>query len=910
MAVLRTWYGALYRIDVWFAPTVLGIFLLALERFNYLTFHTVAELFSIIISFVLFAFAWSTDRFTKNTYLLFLACGYFWIGSLDLIHALVYRGMDLIVNDKGGTSTQFWIGARYFEAILLMSAPILSRRNDPKWGLFLAFGFIAIALTTAIFTGNFPTTFVDGIGLTPFKIYSEYVIVLILFVALIVLHKVKEDQTSAEKGLISAAIVVTMFSELTFSSYASVYDYSNVVGHILKIYSFWFLFRAVVIYNLKLPFQAQIDSENKFLEIARMSNIGTYDLDVTTLTWQRTDPLNKVFGITPSHPNDVAGWLSIVHPEDREEVQDYFLNTVIGNKQRFDKSYRIVRQNDQEVRWVHGIGDLVLDANGEATKMLGLIQDISSRVRDEMLREAQLDIAEKSLLLGETETIQRVLEWAEKLTDSSISFFHFVNPDQETIELITWSKRTLSEYCNVEKIDTHYPISQAGIWADAFRERRPVVINDYAQAQHKKGLPHGHAHLERLISMPLIEGDQVRVLLGVGNNIGPYTERDVARLKILIDQAWHNIGQKRAEKHANLLMQAVEQSPASIIMTDVMGKLTYTNPAFSKTTGYTSEETKEKTLRQLITDDESDLWDTVTAGATWSGQIRNRKKDGSSCWASIVASPLQDSNNKTTGYIVISEDITDRMQTEVQLLQAQKVSAIGQMASGIAHDINNMLMPIIGLGELIKKDLSNDPKQAKRFDKILEAANRARGLLKDIVNFGRTEELRRSIVDITELTTRAMDIIRPAIPSTLSITTDFANEIGTVLLDEDAYISVLMNFSTNARDAMKDGRGKLHISITKVFPNEELCRSVPGLVMGKPYALITASDSGIGMSQDTLQKIFDPFFTTKDVGKGVGLGLLMVHDIIQKNDGVIRVRSELGQWTEFEVYFPIVTEEQ
>jgi signal transduction histidine kinase/PAS domain-containing protein len=181
------------------------------------------------------------------------------------------------------------------------------------------------------------------------------------------------------------------------------------------------------------------------------------------------------------------------------------------------------------------------------------LMDISERKQHEARQalvaqrmEALLRLPAAAEGCSETEFLQYGLDQVEALTGSPIAFVHFVNDDQETIELVTWSQATLKDYCHAA-FDRHYPISQAGIWADALRQRKPVIVNDYATASGKHGLPEGHAHLERLISVPVIDTGLVRMMLGVGNKPQPYSELDMETTRLLAESLWHIVSQRRAE---------------------------------------------------------------------------------------------------------------------------------------------------------------------------------------------------------------------------------------------------------------------------------------------------------------------------------------------------------------------------
>jgi GAF domain/PAS fold len=209
-------------------------------------------------------------------------------------------------------------------------------------------------------------------------------------------------------------------------------------------------------------------------------------------------------------------------------VEDYPVNRVISGKAAIrDQIVGVVNRSGGRTTWVNVCAYPEYDGAKNVANVVVTFVDVTARIRSERLRKAQLDIAMQSNELDEERLLQLVLSWCEEITGSTVSFFHFVNDDQETIELVTWSERTLHEYCHVEGLNRHYPISQAGIWAEASRTKQPVVVNDYAQATNKRGLPDGHASLQRFISMPLLEGDMVRVLLGVGNKAYAYADDDV-----------------------------------------------------------------------------------------------------------------------------------------------------------------------------------------------------------------------------------------------------------------------------------------------------------------------------------------------------------------------------------------------
>ena len=275
------WILMLKSKSLWLTPVCLSVMLVIIAQFSFLAFHTFAELFAIIISFVMFSLAWSTRAFSTNNFLLYLACGYFWVGSLDLLHTLVYKDMNIFYEDNGNKSIQFWIATRYFESLLLLSAPFFARRTLSGHILLCVFGIVAAILSIIIFSNNFPRVFIEGEGLTNFKIYSEYFIDCILAIALVALFRVGDAISEREKVFIALSIVFTMIAELAFTMYVSVFGLSNLVGHIFKLFSFWLIYNSIVVSNLQKPYAVLNESRERFRELFENSEISIWNEDFT-----------------------------------------------------------------------------------------------------------------------------------------------------------------------------------------------------------------------------------------------------------------------------------------------------------------------------------------------------------------------------------------------------------------------------------------------------------------------------------------------------------------------------------------------------------------------------------------------------------------------------------------------------
>lgn len=272
--------------QLWYFPAALSVFLVAVAQFNFLVFHTLVELFAIVVSFMLFALAWYTYRFSRDNLLIFLACGMFWVGALDIAHTLTYKGMHLLPTDEGNTPTQIWIGTRYLQALTLFAAPLLARRKFDKLGLFLVFGLMATLMLLAIGADWFPDAFIEGRGLTPFKIVSEYAIMAILAGAILVLWHCRHDVAPDAVPLLVVSAALAIGTELAFTFYVDVYGLSNQIGHILKLFSFWAIFQAIVAASLVRP----------YLDLA--ASTRAKDDFLASMSHDLRTPLNSILGFS------------------------------------------------------------------------------------------------------------------------------------------------------------------------------------------------------------------------------------------------------------------------------------------------------------------------------------------------------------------------------------------------------------------------------------------------------------------------------------------------------------------------------------------------------------------------------------------------------------------------------------
>ncbi|ETA68757.1 signal transduction histidine kinase [Methanolobus tindarius DSM 2278] len=249
--------GLRNRYDKYSEATVVALALLALYLISlesYLLFHSIVEVASIIVIAAVFLIAWNSRKYLKNSYLLFLGISFFFVSWIDFLHIISYKGMGIFPDNSANLPTQLWIAARYMQSISLLIAPVLMGKEINYKKVLIAYFAVTSLIISIIFMGYFPDCYIDGSGLTQFKVISEYIISLILLVSAILLHKHKDEFDNRVYSLIMISIVLTIFAELAFTFYIDVYDFSNLVGHYFKLLSFYLIYKAIVVTSLSRPY--------------------------------------------------------------------------------------------------------------------------------------------------------------------------------------------------------------------------------------------------------------------------------------------------------------------------------------------------------------------------------------------------------------------------------------------------------------------------------------------------------------------------------------------------------------------------------------------------------------------------------------------------------------------------------
>jgi PAS domain S-box-containing protein len=378
-----------------------------------------------------------------------------------------------------------------------------------------------------------------------------------------------------------------------------------------------------------------------------------------------------------------------------------------------------------------------------------------------------------------------------------------------------------------------------------------------------------------------------------------------------ISNVGHDITvRKRAEEQRLLLATAVEQAAESIVITDVVGKIQYVNPAFEMHSGYSRAEALGENL-QILRSGRHDqaffdeMWDKLMKGGVWRGRQINKRKDGSIFEEDATISPVHDANRKIVNFVAVKRDVTREAELEARLFQTQKMEAMGTLAGGIAHDFNNLLQIMLGYLDLLQANTSPGGQPAEYMEQIRAAGERAAHLVNQILALSRKSQLENEALRIQLILEEVLSLIRSSLPATIEIRQSIDADTGPVMADATEVHQIVMNLCTNAYHAMRETGGVLEVTLQEVMLDAESVSRIPGLVEGRK-ARLSVRDAGTGMDAATLERIFDPYFTTKQVGEGTGLGLAIVRGIVESYGGAVMVESEPGVGTVFDVYIPLI----
>ena len=754
---------------------------------------------------------------------------------------------------------------------------------------------------------------------------------------------------------------------------------------------------------LELAAIALKESQERLLLAQRAGHVGIFDWDMTTDKTMWSGVSEEQFGIPPdSFEGEHQGWAKRVHPEDLLRVESQLRECTRAHCEKFEVDYRILRENDGEIRLIQAVAQLIYAADGAPIRMIGTTVDITDRKSaEERLRASEeryrtlVDKAPDAILVYDLElgqildanpsaermfscprselvggTLQR---FSTKVWPEGVSIKECIARGQNklaageevVIECSLGNFTGNNLICDVRLVEL--PAQGRRLIRASFLDvtGRRLAEQNQRMSEEKfrrifENAPFGIFQASadgRLLSVnPTIAGmfgfDSPQEMLAAGSDVAAQLFVHPAQRESLEQQTPESAGyltcegeyrrrngssfeatlyaravpaadgradyfegfieditfRKKAIADLRKLSQAVEQSPVSIVITDTMGNIEFVNPKLCQLTGYDPHEVLGQDARLLKSEQGPDgvydeLWSTISSGRIWEGELQNKKKNGELFWEHATISPIRDSEGTITNYIAIKEDITEQKSIKEQLLQSQKMEAIGQLAGGIAHDFNNILTVIIGYASILSLSPSLEMTLKQKVDQIISSAEKAAQLTRALLAFSRKQIMDPKPADLNAIVRQVQMFLTRIIGEDVRLKLVINEPEIRVRVDRGQIEQVLMNLAANARDAMpKGGQMVIETDIQEIPHPKDHSTSLHAPVS---WAVISVSDTGTGMDKATLSRIFEPFFSTKEVGKGTGLGMAIVHGVINQHDGFINVYSEPGHGTTFRIYLPL-----
>lgn len=613
-------------------------------------------------------------------------------------------------------------------------------------------------------------------------------------------------------------------------------------------------------------------SEERLQEAARVAGFGVFEHDLLTDSLFWSPRLRDIYGVALDAPASLDGYLSMIHPDDRELVGVAVRKTHDpAGDGRFEVEHRLVRPVDGRVRWLASQAQTWFSGEGADRRPIRTVGATLDVTEAHEVAEALRASEERYRLLVNTLPTSVLIIDGGRLT--------FCNPACVSL----FGAASESELLGRTSIDLVHPGPQG-----PGTERIEVIAAIRERSQFVAA---------RIVR---IDG-QVRTVHAVAIPISQGRHSD-AHLVCLTDIT-------EQERSTALLGSVLGSVGDAILTIDARGTITSINTATERLCGYTEAELVGGNVNVLMPEPHHADHDRYIADYLRTGvarvigvgrEVDCRRKDGTTFPAELTVTDfLRDGERQFTGVL---RDISARRRLEEQFRQSQKMEAVGRLAGGVAHDFNNLLTVINGYADLLLAGFPVGDPVREPLAAIQDAGERAARLTQQLLAFSRKSVVEPRLVDLNELVAESTKLLRRLIGEDISLAVLSESTPVRVVIDPGQLEQVLMNLAVNARDAMPTG-GRLTIETRTVELRDGANRTYPDLSPGR-YASLRVADTGCGMSAEVREKIFEPFFTTKGVGKGTGLGLSVVHGVVKQAGGSVGVESEVGRGTTFTVLLP------
>lgn len=941
--------------------TLVGLYFCS--RYSYLLFHLIAEGFSIVVACAIFLLVWNARDFLQNGTLQFIGAAYLFVGALDFLHAAAYQGMDVFPGYGANHATELWIAARYLESVAMFAAPWFAARKLDLRMVLAGFGAVFVVLAGSIFIGIFPTCFVEGVGLTPFKVVSEYAIALILLASIGHFLRKRALFDRDVLRLFVASLAVTIASELAFAFYRDVFGILNLIGHYLKIVAFYLVYKAVIHTGLSRPYallfreldqrRRQLHDINDRLEetvaerTAKLSSVTERlrkELSDRTRTERRLAEsetrLRAIFDRAPigmglsdmagsivdSNPalqamfgyskDEIRGksFLDFVHADDPPPTRSVIRELLVRKQGPFDEERRCVRK-DGTTLWCRVRVSLIEASEAGPAYFLGMLVDISARKR---MEKTLLAIARQRAAVAELGT--RVLSGG--------------NAAAALDDVVAVVARVLgADVCAILELLPDRPsfLLRAGV---GFREgligtaEVPLVANTLAgytvSVDNAVVVSDFPAETRFPRSWLLSEHGAVSGVSVViaGSEAKPFGVLEVFHCRPqdfstddvdFVQSVGHVVAGAVArlqahealavsERHFRIL---VEHLPIGVLIVQD-GRVVFRNSeqrrAFGTEAGPLDTMLRGKVFREDAKKYRR-LREAILAGAPIEVDLRFSEVDAEGRpemkWALCRTRAIEYGGGQAT--LVDMTDITRAKELEQIAIVREKLASLGQLSAGIAHEIRN---PLSGINIYVSA-LEHVARHAE------DLGEEEREKLFSIV-----EKIGSASTNIASVVQRIMEFSKPTPPKP-------------DLIDVNRAVREAVQLSSTMLR-----KHEIHLAVS-LHPDPPLCNADPRLLAQVLLNLITnavqamaerkegkeleistnvvegrivirVADSGPGVPAPIRLKIFDPFYTTRKAGHGIGLSFC--HRVVADHGGTLRVEESRWGGAEFVITLPLEDE--
>lgn len=654
-------------------------------------------------------------------------------------------------------------------------------------------------------------------------------------------------------------------------------------------------------------------------ETGRIAKVGGWSFDVATGAGEWTEEVARIHDLDPAAPTSRAIGLEFYQGESRRKIEAA-LAAAVQHGEGYDLELELTTAAGAR-KWVRTIGNPVRE-DGRVVRLRGSFQDVTERHRLDAERERQqrrlallADIS-RGLVLSDSPgaLVAGVFEKLSRELQVDVFANYMVSPEGDRLRLE--SSGGLTETQQRDFAELPFDVSRC----DPVAERKErMLFADLPSVQVPQAAGIIALGVQAYAGFPLLAGDRLIGTISFGSrSLREFPADDVRLMKTVADQVAASVERSRLleawRAGEERFRQVVESIQEVFWMLELDGRrFSYVSPAFETIWGRGVGTIRESAARweEFIHPEDRprvvEAARTRQAHGTYRETYRIVRPDGTVRWVHERAFPVHEADGRVRRIVGVTEDVTEKRELESRFLRSQRLEAIGTLAGGISHDLNNILSPVLMIASLLKGRLEA-PDERRLLELLESSALRGAGIIRQLLTFSRGTVGGLVTVQVRHLVKEIVELMQETLPRDISVRAELEPGLLPVTGDPTQLHQVLLNLCVNARDAMpRGGELVLRAGNLELTP-DAAAQAGPDVGPGR-YIVITVEDNGQGIAPENLVRIFDPFFTTKEPGRGTGLGLSTVHGIVKSHGGFVTVRSQPGQGASFAVYLPVSADE-